>query len=447
MPDVISDRKVYSLSEVLRSVQKTIATRYTSAFWVKAEMNKLNFYKHSGHCYPELVEKTDGKITAEIRALLWNSDFVRTNNKFQRVLKEPLRDGIKILFNARVQFDPKYGLSLHILDIDPIFTLGDLEREKKETIDKLHAANLFFKNRQLPLPLLPYRIAVISVETSKGYADFLSVLNGNEKKYRFQQLLFPSLLQGDRAALSIMNQLKRIRKALQFFDVVAIIRGGGGEVGLTCYNDYDLAKMICEFPIPVITGIGHATNETVAEMVAYANAITPTKLAEMLLQKFDAYAQPLATAENRIASFAQSVLKENHASFQATLRLFKSVKNQALLIHKNSLRQCSLSVSKNAAYLFKKSSEQLKNSTRDILLHSQYYLRNAKSEIENIDNNIRILHPDNVLKRGFSITLLNGKALTGVDKLQKGDRIETLLSGGSLTSTVNQVKTKIENNE
>lgn len=442
MAEVVTSNKIFALSDVLRSVQKTIATRYTSAFWVKAEMNKLNYYKHSGHCYPDLVEKTDGKITAEIRALLWNADYVRINNKFQRLLKEPLRDGIKILFNARLQFDPKYGLSLHILDIDPAFTLGDLEKEKKETITRLISENLFAKNRQLSLPLLPYRIAVISVETSKGYADFLSVLNNNEKGYRFHHMLFPSLLQGDRAALSIMNQLKRIRKALQYFDVVAIIRGGGGEVGLTCYNDYELSRMICKFPIPVITGIGHATNETVAEMVAHVNAITPTKLAEMLLQKYESYARPLAEAESRIISFAQNILKENKTSLAATERLFKSVKSRALYSHKNALQQFSRSIRQNAFYLFAQSLRQVTTSARDLTLHTGYLIRNGKIQVDGLEKNIRILHPDNILKRGFSITRINGKSITDVQKIKQGDQIETLLAGGNLESTIDSIKTK-----
>ncbi len=447
MPDVISEKKIFTLSEVLRSVQKTLAARYTTAFWVKAEMNKLNFYKHSGHCYPELVEKSDGKIMAEIRALLWNSDYVRINQKFQRLLKEPLRDGIKILFSARLQFDPKYGLSLHILDIDPSFTLGDLEREKQETIERLKTENLYFKNKETLLPILPHRIAVISVETSKGYADFLNVMRGNKKGYRFFHMLFPSLLQGDRAAISIMNQLKRIRKVLDYFDVVTIIRGGGGEVGLTCYNDYDLAKMICEFPIPVITGIGHATNETVAEMVAYANAITPTKLAEMLLQRIDDFARPVAEAESRITELAQSILKENRTSFHATLRLFRSIQDKALMTHRNALHQSSRSIAQHASYFFVKSSEQVKMVSRDVSIHSGYLVRNEKRQLENLEKNISMLHPENILKRGFSITRFKGKSVTGTALLKEGDQVETELANGIISSTIHSIQTKNENHE
>src|SRR6266487_4394668 len=179
MPEKVNDKTVFSLLEVTKSIQKTIADRYKSSFWVKAEMNKLNFYKQSGHCYPELVEKQDGRVIAQIKSIMWKEDYIKINNTFQRVLKEPLKDGIKILFLANISFDSIYGLALRIIDIDPGYTLGDLEREKQEAIKKLQDEGIFSKNKTLTLPLLPQRIAIISVETSKGYADFLKVIDTN----------------------------------------------------------------------------------------------------------------------------------------------------------------------------------------------------------------------------------------------------------------------------
>jgi exodeoxyribonuclease VII large subunit len=195
MPENVNDKQVFSLLEVTKSIEKTLEERYKSSFWVKAEMNKLNFYKQSGHCYPELVEKKDGKIITQIKSYLWKDDYFRVNNNFQRLLKEPLKDGIKILFLAKITFDTTHGLSLWILDIDPSFTLGDLEREKIEAINKLKVEGIFNKNKMLSLPLLPQRIAIISVETSKGYVDFLKVIESNSWNYKFFHFLFPSLLQ------------------------------------------------------------------------------------------------------------------------------------------------------------------------------------------------------------------------------------------------------------
>lgn len=447
MPEIISDKKVFSLSEVLVSVQKTLATRYSSAFWVKAEMNKLNYYRHSGHCYPDLVDKVEGKIIAESRAILWNTDYNRINRKFQTILKEPLKDGIKILFSARVQFDPKYGLSLLILDIDPSFTLGDLEREKQETLQRLKSENRFDKNKLLKLPLLPQRIAIISVETSKGYADFLNVISGNPWKYRFFHLLFPSLLQGERAATSIIAQLRKIKKAVDHFDVVAIIRGGGGEVGLSCYNNYELAKFISEFPIPVITGIGHATNETVSEMVSHTNAITPTKLAEFLIQHFHNFSNPVKEAQQKIIDRSRRLIEENKTEFKSITRLFRSVSSKTLISSKHEVNNMSRLLGHQAFLLFIQNKEVLKNIHRNITVQTGFHLHQAKSQIESLENNMRILHPDNVLRRGYSITLLNGKSLTEVSLLKKSDVVETLLASGSFTSIVSQTNIKPEENE
>jgi len=261
MPEVRADKTVFTLSEVARSIQKTLSDRYQRTYWIKAEMNKLNHYVHSGHCYPELLEKQDGKVTAEMRATLWKGDYNRINKQFITLTGEPLKNGITVLMQATIHFDPVHGLSLHIVDIDPAYSLGELEREKQFNIQALKERGIFDANKQLPFPLLPKRIAIISVETSKGLADFLKIIEHNPDGYLFEYQLFPALLQGDKSISSIISQLQIIRQKIHHFDVIAIIRGGGGEVGLSAYNNLQLASAIATFPIPVITGIGHATNE------------------------------------------------------------------------------------------------------------------------------------------------------------------------------------------
>lgn len=447
MPEIISDKKVFSLSEVLKSVKRTLETRYSSAFWVKAEMNKLNYYKHSGHCYPDLVDKSDGKVVAETRAVLWSTDYNRINRRFLTILKEPLKDGIKILFSAKIQFDPKYGLSLQIIDIDPSYTLGDLEMEKQETIKRLNYEKIFNKNKLIPLPLLPQRLAIISVETSKGYADFLSVTANNQWGYQFFHTLFPSLLQGDRAAASLIGQLNRIRKVADYFDAVAIIRGGGGEVGLTCYNNYELAKTICEFPIPVITGIGHATNETVAEMVAHTNAITPTKLAEFLIQHFHQFRIPVEEAERRIAEMASRFLADKRSEFYSTIRFFKSVTNSALAGRKHELGTTAQHFKQNTFIRFFKSKQELANMINYLTLHSGILLNESTNSLSSLERDIRNMHPDNVLKRGYSITLYKGKSVTDAAGLQAGVEVETRLAQGSFKSVIKELDTKTQYHE
>lgn len=453
---------MFTLLEVAQSIQNTLAQRYTSIFWVKAEMNKLNYYSHSGHCYPELVEKKDGKVIAQLKSTLWKDDYEIINNNFISVLKEPLKEGIKILFAARLSFDPVYGLSLRIIDIDPAYTLGDLEKEKRETIIRLKQENLFDKNKSLKLSLLPQRIAIISVETSKGYADFTKVIAQNPWGYCFFYFLFPSLLQGEKAVDSIIAQLNRIRKVKHHFDVVAIIRGGGGDVGLSCYNSYELSKEIANFPLPVITGIGHATNETVTEMIAHQNAITPTKLAEYLIQQFHNFSVPLNKAIDAVSNKSRLIIYEQKNRLQYTSRYFRSVTQNVLVSNKGIVAKQTASLIYNAVFIFRKNKQEilqtikmintgaknLLNFNANLIIfskeklltsHAQFQKRTATA-LTNIEKHIAVLDPDNVLKRGYSITRLNGKVIKSQTDVQKNDAIETILFDGIITSNVKSTK-------
>ena len=461
MPEQISDKKIFSLLEVTKSIEKALAERYTTSFWVKAEMNKLNFYKHSGHCYPDLVEKHDGKVVAQIRSVLWKDDYQRINKTFLETLKEPLRDGVKILFLARISFTPLYGLTLVISDIDPSYTLGDLEQEKQQAIKKLHSQGIFHNNHKLPFPLLPQRIAIISVETSKGYADFLRIVENNSWNYKFFLYLFPALLQGDKAPAEISKQLARIKKVKHHFDVVAIIRGGGGDVGLSCYNDFGLASQIADFPIPVITGIGHATNETVSEMVAHSNAITPTKLAEFLLQKFHDFSIPLIEAERKLAERSQRILREEKAILNSEVKLFRSMTDNLLNRNRNSVDNFITALRQHSKYQFRNEWDLLRNYTdsirKDIFSLVSHYkldvfsvneklaiftnlkIKESNLEIENLEKNVENMNPKNVLKRGFSITLLNGKSINDISKVKMGDSLQTIILQGEIKSTVEKI--------
>ncbi|HSJ12196.1 MAG TPA: exodeoxyribonuclease VII large subunit, partial [Gillisia sp.] len=264
----MSQKQIFPLSKLSEAIENVINTYCSKIVWVKAEIVRLNYYSHTGHCFPELVEKKDGKIIAEIRGNIWKVNFERINKKFRLVLNEDLGDDMTVVIQATVTYHPVYGLALNILDIDPEFTLGELARQKMETIKKLQEENIFFANKHTSLALLPKTIALISVSSSKGYLDFMNVIQNNPQGYKFHIFLFPAVLQGEKAVTTIISQMDRIRELKGVFDAVAIIRGGGGEVGLSCYDNYELAKTIATFPLPVLTGIGHSTNETVSELVS-----------------------------------------------------------------------------------------------------------------------------------------------------------------------------------
>lgn len=440
MSESLGDKRVFSLFEVANSIRKTLADRYKSAYWIKAEMNKLNFYHYSGHCYPDLIEKQGGKVIAQFRSVLWSRDYKRINDQFIKLLHEPLKDGIKILFLANISFDPVYGISLRILDIDASYTLGDLEREKQETISRLKEEGIFDRNKSLTLPLLPKRIAVISVETSKGYADFRKIIDHNPWGYTFFHFLFPSLLQGEKAVDSMLNQMGRLRKVIHHFDVVVIIRGGGGEVGLSCYNDYRLVKEIALFPIPVLTGIGHATNETVAEMVAFANEITPTKIAEHLIQRFHDFAIPLQKMNERIIERSKRIINDEWANFAASIKLFHASTRSLMRTYHYNLDTVALSATQQSVFLFKNKRQSLQYIKERIFDKTLTNINNHKATLTALEKNVMNMSPDKVLKRGYSITLHNGKALTKTEAIKEGDQLNTRIFGGHIFSVVTSTK-------
>lgn len=417
MPEVVENRTIFSLLEVTRSIQKTIAERYKSLYWIKAEMNKLNHYSHSGHCYPELVEKTEGKIVAEIRSILWKADYQRINTQFLKIAQEPLREGITMLFQASISYDPMYGLSLRIVDIDPTFTLGELEKERINSINKLKEDGIFDLNRNLPFPTLPKRLAIISVETSKGLSDFYKIINQNPWGYKIEQTLYPALLQGDKSVPSIIKQLSVIAERSDAYDAVAIIRGGGGEVGLSSYNNYLLAKAIAIFPLPVLTGIGHSTNLTVSEMVAYKNAITPSELADFLIQKFHNFAIPLDQLTTRI--------------LQNTTTIFKG--------ENEKLKSLALDIKWSSQRSIQQSKVDLNSFEKDLKINIAYIFRQKFTTLDHLEKMIQLADPVRLLKKGYSITQVNGELLVSVDQIKDNDILTTQVWDGEIISVTQKI--------
>ena len=428
---------VFTLLQVTQNIQNVVNQVFKTGFWVKAEVNKLNFYAHSGHCFPELVEKTNGKVVAEMRSTIWNSDVSRINANFIKTLGEPLKDGITVLLYAMVDFHPTYGLTLKISDIDPSFTLGELEKEKQESIQKLKSEGIFSLNKTKHLPLLPKRIAIISVESSKGYSDFMQVIQKNQWNYQFETFLFPAILQGDNAAPTIIAQLKRIQKVIQHFDVVAIIRGGGGDVGLSCYNNYGLALEIAMFPIPVFSGIGHSTNETVSEMVSYRNAITPTELADFLLQEFHNFWVPVQKSQEKIIQLSREVLQNSRKQLTNEVNFLKAHLKLQLQSYRNILDLTKQNL-KGLSLEFLSNQRTTINTVLqpNLIRSAKMSLKNSLILIEGQEKVVNLLNPLNLLKRGYSLTFVDGKILKSVENIKKGQRIQTQFVDGIVDSEV-----------
>ncbi|MCX2837775.1 exodeoxyribonuclease VII large subunit [Salinimicrobium sp. MT39] len=413
-------KQVFPLSKLTEAIENVINSHCSKVVWVKAEIVKLNHYPHTGHCYPDLVEKKDGKIIAELRGNIWKSNFDLINNKFRNVLNEDLRDDMTVVVQATVTFHSVYGLALNILDIDPEYTLGELAKQRAEAIKKLIAEDIFDANKQQPLPQLPKTIAIISVNSSKGYQDFINVIENNPWGYQFQYKLFPAILQGERAVTTITAQLEKIKHHKKLFDAVAIIRGGGGEIGLSCYDNYQLAKKIAQFPIPVLTGIGHSTNETVSELVSYKSFITPTKIAEFLLQEFHNFSQPLRENIQKIIAGANLLFERQETQLSRVSTSFGFLANRIVDREKN----------------------RLASFRQTITSESKAVIKYEAANLKNITTSVELLSPKNIMKRGFSITRKNGKIVTNSAAVAPGDLVETEFFEGKASAEIKNTESK-----
>jgi len=454
-------RQIFTLKQVVSSIRKTLEERYQQAYWVKAEMHKLNRFP-SGHAFPELVQKEDDRIVAQIGATIWSQNLQRIQKQFAEVVKEPLKEGTTLLMNVKIVFHETYGLSLQVVDIDPSYSLGELQKERQETLKKLQAEGILNKNQFLDFPLLPKRVAVISADQSKGLSDFMQVLDQNTRGYRFFTMLFPAYLQGDMAVASIQEQLRKIERVKKHFDVVVIVRGGGGEVGMSCYNNFSLCKAIATFPLPILTGIGHSTNMTVAEMVAFRNAITPTELADFLLEAFDAFAVPVLNAQDQISSGARQLLETMGLHFTNETRLFRNAVKRCSEANKNQLHKISDAYRSNAQGMVRRhrqlmnfSNKELTRAARMVIeqrkdvvnhlpgflkQHSSTSLLNALNHINQKESLVRLMDPANVLRRGYSITTVNGHTVNAATKIEEGTIIKTQSFDLEIESTVNKKK-------
>lgn len=454
-------RQIVTLKQIVSSVRKTIENRYQQPYWVKAEMHKLNLYA-SGHAFPELVQKEDGKIIATVNGSIWKQNFQRINKHFIDSVKEPLKEGTTLLLQVKITFSEMYGISLQIIDIDPSYTLGELQKERQETLLRLKKEEVLNNNQLLNFPMLPQRIAIVSADTSKGLSDFMKILNNNPWGYSFFTMLFHAYLQGDVASASIRGQLKRIEKVKDHFDVVVIVRGGGGEVGLSCYNEFELCKAIATFPLPILTGIGHSTNLTVAEMVAFRTAITPSELGEFLLQAFHDVNVPVQQASEKLSRISQQAIQEWKIDFGHTTNYFKQHARALMTSEKTRLNQLTQKItSKSSLYCARGNDklgflkQQLSTNSRRFLAAKNEFMLDAVEflqqntgkqlesngkDLERIEKSVELLHPKNVMKRGYSITRLNGKTINSKNQPKVDELLEIETFDMKIEVKVNKTK-------
>jgi exodeoxyribonuclease VII large subunit len=411
----------------------------------------------SGHAFPELVQRTDGKIVANLSGVIWKTNYGRISKQFEATVKEPFSEGKEVLMLVKITFSEVYGLSLHITDIDPSYSLGALHKLKLETIDALNKLGILQKNQSLSLSL-PKRIAVISAESSKGLSDFMQVLSASQSQIGISTFLFNATVQGDQAVESILQAFNKIERVRQYFDAVVIVRGGGAEVGMSCYDDFKLCKRIAEFPLPVLCGIGHSTNLTVAEMVAYSHAITPSVLASDLLQEFELKLNELHAICTNLNLVQSKLLTNIKNTFNQTVSKingvtewrFERISNQLNTIEQRSIQEAKQILSFHKQYISSspiaiqtlvKKSHQIEHHRRTMLQQQLTFTMNRMVDkngtmIESLEKQVQLMSPSAVLARGFSIARSNGKAVLSKTELRPGTMIQIELSDGTAEAEV-----------
>lgn len=310
--------KQYTLSELCGLIDDALQLSLEPIYWVRAEISSL---QARGHCYMELVEKSDqALLSAKMRATCWQSTWNQLRRYFEQETGRTLSVGMQVLLGVEVQFHPVYGMSLNVVDIDPAFSLGELALQRQETIARLEQEQLMDRQSQLPLPTLVRRLAVISSDTAAGYQDFVDQLQGSP--YRFHCAIFPALMQGDRAAASVIEALQQVMQQPEEWDAVVIIRGGGATTDLGCFDDYSLCRSVALLPLPVLSGIGHTRDVSILDMVSYQSLKTPTAVAGWLIDREAAQAQQLVYLRQRLTATAQrQVLVRRHRLEMLTERI------------------------------------------------------------------------------------------------------------------------------
>jgi exodeoxyribonuclease VII large subunit len=381
---------------------------------VTAEIASCDVKKH---CYLSLIDKDEDIITAEIRAVIWANRYRAIAKVFEDSTGARLSKGIKILFKAEVSFHERYGLKLNILNIDPSYTIGELAVKRKEILARLAKEDLIDRNKQIEFPLVPQRIGIISSSTAAGYEDLMSHLINNPYGYKFSCRLYEALMQGDNAEESIVNAFNQCMDDAVHLDIVVIVRGGGGQVDLHCFDSYEIGKSIALLPVPVISGIGHQRDVTVVDEVSNMRAKTPTAVADMIITAIKEF-------DDRVDALAYNMIH--------------GVNNLS-----SNLKESLLSISKRLEIA---AGNELRDNVHrlEVLLKGLHYcakfIQNEKLKFKTLESNIKHLNPRNVLKRGYSITYSNGKAIKAESDVKEGDDVRTVLYNGELFSRVERKK-------
>ncbi len=405
-----------TLSQLNTLVSEELKLAFPDTYWVMAETSDVRVNHSNGHCYLEFIEKNalTGSISAKAKAYIWNRTFALLKPYFEQTTGQAFVSGIKVLVCVSVDFHPLYGYGLNVCDIDPAYTLGDMQRKRQEIIRQLEEEGVFFLNKELELTPVPQRIAVITSPTAAGYEDFLDHLLNNKEGFVFYPYLFPAIMQGEQTEDSIIAALDKIYRYKDLFDAVVIIRGGGATSDLSSFDSYLLATNCAQFPLPVITGIGHERDDTIVDAVAYYRAKTPTAVADFFVEALEDTYSGLLELQNGIVSEA----------------------GRKLELRSEQLKQIAFYLPNQSRALIEKQKNTLELQISGLRNACVQYLSEEQSKLKIKESFLKFSSPEYILSKGYSITMKNGKSVKSAKELKPGDLIETRLSEGKIFSEV-----------
>lgn len=408
-------RKEFSLLELNARVRDALQEALPERYWVRAEISEARIHP-SGHCYLELIEKEEptGRTVAKARATIWATTFRLLRPWFEQSTGQLFTSGIKILVLVSPVFHELYGYSLTIHDIDPTYTLGDAARRRAAILQQLRDEGVADMNKELVWPPLPQRFAIISSPSAAGYGDFMNQLQNNPYGYRVYTALFPASMQGEQTERSIIEALDRIASHEELFDGVVIIRGGGATSDLNSFDSYPLAANVAQFPLPVITGIGHERDDTVIDLVANTRVKTPTAAAEWIIARLHEADLHVAGLSLSISEAVRDRLQREKQTLQRTTSALPMLVERRILNERH----------KSELWL-----EQIKHALRS-------RLDAERSRLDQLATTVELVSPQSLLQRGYSLTLHQGRVVKSVTDLAPGETIETLLADGSVVSRV-----------
>ncbi len=409
------EQAAISLYELNNLVRGVLANTFAQSFWIRAEMSDVRVAQN-GHCYLEFIEKDSHNrtIIAKARGSIWANVFRLLKAYFESETNQVFGTGLKVLVEVSVEFHELYGYSLNIHNIDPTYTLGDQARNRSLIIKQLEEEGVLTLNKELELPTIVNRIAIISSPTAAGYEDFCNQLENNSDRFVFYTHLFPAIMQGERTESSIISALDKIYEHIEKFDAVVIIRGGGASSELSSFDSYLLAANCAQFPLPIITGIGHERDDTVLDIVAHTRAKTPTAVAEFLIKRLQLEAISVYELQEAILTSTKRKLTEETVYLNSLVTHFTYITKDRTKDQLNKIATFA---------------ERLKSASQRIIQEEKYRLANKEQFLE-------LASPENILKKGYTLTLKGNKILKSSTELQKGDTVTNRFYDGNVVSEV-----------